>query len=164
VSALQALLRGEKLSVEGRYVKLDEVALDWPPGRVPLYVGAVGPKTLGLAGELADGAILTGGTTPETVAQAKRLCGGAKTVVYVHSATGPGAAERLEAERVHWKYEEGRDCYAVGDAQAVAAAVQRWAEAGADTVVLQPTPDDPDPEGFVRFVAEQVRPLVLQGL
>jgi hypothetical protein len=27
-------------------------------------------------------------------------------------------------------------------------------------VVLQPTADDPDPEGFMRFVAEQVRPLV----
>jgi hypothetical protein len=27
-------------------------------------------------------------------------------------------------------------------------------------VILQPTTDDPDPEGFVRFVAEEVRPLV----
>ena len=30
----------------------------------------------------------------------------------------------------------------------------------ADTVILQPTGDEPDPVGFVRFVAEQVRPLV----
>ena len=29
-----------------------------------------------------------------------------------------------------------------------------------DTVVLQPTPDDPDPEAFVRFVATEVRPLI----
>jgi alkanesulfonate monooxygenase SsuD/methylene tetrahydromethanopterin reductase-like flavin-dependent oxidoreductase (luciferase family) len=50
-----------------------------------------------------------------------------------------------------------------GDAQAVADAVHRWAEAGADTVVLQPTVDEPDPEGFVRFVAEDVRPLVPAG-
>jgi len=34
------------------------------------------------------------------------------------------------------------------------------AGAGATTVVLQPTADEPDPEGFVRFAAEQVRPLV----
>jgi hypothetical protein len=38
--------------------------------------------------------------------------------------------------------------------------VQRLADAGADTVVLQPTADEPDPEGFVRFAAEEVRPLV----
>ena len=43
---------------------------------------------------------------------------------------------------------------------AMADAVHRWAEAGASSVILQPTPDDPDPEGFVRFVAERVRPLV----
>src|SRR6266511_2139094 len=47
-----------------------------------------------------------------------------------------------------------------GDAEAVADAVRRWAEAGADSVILQPTADDPDPEGFIRFVALQVRPLV----
>ena len=59
-----------------------------------------------------------------------------------------------------WGYEEGRDCFAVGDAHAVAQAVRRWAEAGADTVVLQPTPDDPDHEGFVRFAGLEVAPLL----
>ncbi|MGM0348081.1 LLM class flavin-dependent oxidoreductase, partial [Streptomyces sp. Adlamb9] len=39
-------------------------------------------------------------------------------------------------------------------------AVRRLADAGADTVVLQPTSGEPDPEGFVRFAAEQVMPLV----
>lgn len=47
-----------------------------------------------------------------------------------------------------------------GDADAVAKAVQRLADAGADTVILQPTADEPDPEGFLRFVAGEVRPLV----
>ncbi|WP_203218239.1 hypothetical protein [Nocardia brasiliensis] len=42
----------------------------------------------------------------------------------------------------------------------IADAVRALAEAGADTVVLQPTGDEPDPEGFVHFVAEQVRPLL----
>jgi hypothetical protein len=42
----------------------------------------------------------------------------------------------------------------------VAEAVRRLAEAGAGTVVLTPTADEPDPEGFVRFAAEKVRPLV----
>lgn len=160
--ALGGLLRGEKVTTSGRYVNLEDVQLVWPPARPgPLYVGAVGPKTIRLAGELADGVILTGGTTPQKVAETRRLIGEGKTiVVYLHCATGPDAAERLEAERVKWGYEEGRDCFAVGDAHAVAQAVRRWAEAGADTVVLQPTPDDPDHEGFVRFAGLEVAPLL----
>ncbi|MBT2365490.1 hypothetical protein J7E88_09195 [Streptomyces sp. ISL-10] len=47
-----------------------------------------------------------------------------------------------------------------GGAGAVAKAVQRLADARVDTVVPQPTADEPDPVGFVRFVAEEVRPLV----
>ena len=45
-------------------------------------------------------------------------------------------------------------------AATVAAAIRRWADAGADTVVLQPTSDEPDHEGFMRFVATEVQPLV----
>jgi alkanesulfonate monooxygenase SsuD/methylene tetrahydromethanopterin reductase-like flavin-dependent oxidoreductase (luciferase family) len=81
-------------------------------------------------------------------------------VVYLLAATGPGGAERVEAERRRTSPDSIPDIGVAGDAQAVADAVQRWADAGADMVVLQPTPDDPDPEGFVRFVAGDVRPLV----
>jgi alkanesulfonate monooxygenase SsuD/methylene tetrahydromethanopterin reductase-like flavin-dependent oxidoreductase (luciferase family) len=178
LTALRALLRGEQVSTSGRYVTLDRVALDWPPAQVPpVYVGAVGPRTLRLAGELADGTILAGGTKPEQVREARRRvdearrrvdeartaagqAGAHRTVVYVHTATGPDAEQRLEAERVRWGYESMAEIGVAGDAPAVAAAVQCWADAGADTVVLQPTADDPDPEGFVHFVATQVRPLL----
>jgi hypothetical protein len=37
--------------------------------------------------------------------------------------------------------------------------VRRWADAGADAVILQPTADE-DPVQFARFVGEQVRPLL----
>ncbi|MEN3304959.1 MAG: hypothetical protein V7603_1161, partial [Micromonosporaceae bacterium] len=154
LTALRALLRGEKVTTSGRYVRLRDVALDWPPAAPPpLFVGAVGPRTLRLSGELADGTILTAGTTPGQVARARALVGDHRLVVYVHAATGPTAEQRLEAERRMWGYESMADLVAAGDAAAVAGAVRRWADAGADTVVLQPTPDDPDPEGFVRFVA-----------
>ena len=75
-------------------------------------------------------------------------------------ATGPGAAQRLGTEQVAWGYDLAQEVGVAGDAPAVAEAVIRWAQAGADTVVLQPTSDDPDPEGFVRFVALEVQPLV----
>jgi alkanesulfonate monooxygenase SsuD/methylene tetrahydromethanopterin reductase-like flavin-dependent oxidoreductase (luciferase family) len=171
VIALRALLRGEQVTMGGRYVRLDNVALDWPPTSAPaIYVGATGPRSLRLSGEIADGTILTASTSSGRVRQARRLIdegrvAGSRTdahsvVVYLHAATGPRAAKRLDAERQRFGYEPAQDIGVAGDAQAVAEAVQRWADAGADTVVLQPTADDPDPESFVRFVAHDVRPLV----
>lgn len=66
LEALRALLGGERVSTDGRYVKLDGVALDWPPTRAPeVLTGATGPRTLRLSGEAADGTILTAATAPE---------------------------------------------------------------------------------------------------
>jgi alkanesulfonate monooxygenase SsuD/methylene tetrahydromethanopterin reductase-like flavin-dependent oxidoreductase (luciferase family) len=170
LTALRALLRGEQVSVSGRYVKLDRVALDWPPPSAPaVLAGAVGPRSVRLSGEVADGTILTAGTTPDAVRRARALVeegrasgdGGTRQVVlFAHAATGPDAAQRLAADQRRWGIEPADGAGVAGDAPAVAAAVRRWAEAGADVVVLQPTEDDPDPEGFVRFVATEVRPLV----
>ena len=83
-----------------------------------------------------------------------------EVVVYLLATTGPDAVARLRAEQAGEGLEPDPDLGVAGDAGAVAKAVQRLAEAGADTVILQPTGDEPDPEGFVRFVAEEVRPLV----
>jgi alkanesulfonate monooxygenase SsuD/methylene tetrahydromethanopterin reductase-like flavin-dependent oxidoreductase (luciferase family) len=79
---------------------------------------------------------------------------------YLLAAPGPGAAGRLEAERRRLSYDSIPGTGVAGDVRAVAEAVKRWADAGADTVVLQPTVDDPDAEGFVRFVAGEVAPLL----
>ncbi|MDT0399120.1 LLM class flavin-dependent oxidoreductase [Streptomyces edwardsiae] len=172
LAALRALLRGERVTTEGRYVRLDDVALDWPPqDPVEVLAGGTGPRTVRLTGEAADGTVLTANTSPEGVRQARRLVeeGRAaagrtaeahRTVVYLLAATGPGAAERLRAELVAEGVGGEPGIGVAGDAEAVAKAVQRLVEAGADSVVLQPTGDEPDPEGFVRFVAEEVRPLV----
>jgi alkanesulfonate monooxygenase SsuD/methylene tetrahydromethanopterin reductase-like flavin-dependent oxidoreductase (luciferase family) len=169
--ALRSLLAGDELSTTGDYITLDRVKLDWPPaGPIPILVGTGGPKALALSGEFADGTILSGGTTPDGVRQARihidegRARAGRmdehRITVYVMAATGRGAEARWEAECRNWDLEPSADVGIAGDAAAVAAAVQRWADAGADTVVLQPTADEPDHEGFIRFVAREVRPLV----
>jgi alkanesulfonate monooxygenase SsuD/methylene tetrahydromethanopterin reductase-like flavin-dependent oxidoreductase (luciferase family) len=163
VSALRALLAGERVTVDGRYVKLDDVGLDWAPPTPPeLLVGAIGERTLKLSGELADGTVLTGGTSPEQVTQKKRLIGNDDNhiVVYLHAATGDDAAVRMAAEGVRWGYDNVDDVSVVGGAEVLAAGARRWIDAGADTVVFQPTPDDPDLEGFIRLIGEQVRPLI----
>ncbi|WP_328844999.1 LLM class flavin-dependent oxidoreductase [Streptomyces sp. NBC_00258] len=170
--ALRALLRGERVTTDGRYVKLDDVALDWPPqAPVAILAGATGPRTLRLSGEFADGTILTAGTPPEGVRKARQLIDeGRKSasrtdaphsvVVYLLTATGPDAAARLRAELEAEGAASVPDLGVAGDAEAVAEAVRRLTDAGADTVILQPTADEPDPEAFVRFTAEDVRPLV----
>jgi alkanesulfonate monooxygenase SsuD/methylene tetrahydromethanopterin reductase-like flavin-dependent oxidoreductase (luciferase family) len=169
-NALRALLDGEEVTTAGRYVHLDRVRLHWPPAQRPaLLAGAQGPRSIRLCGQVGDGTILVAGTTPEGVRDARRLVDEGRAaagrtdphplIVYLLAATGPGARERAEASRPSWSA-AGEDVIAAGDARTVADAVRRWADAGADTVVLQPTADDPDPEGFVRFVGAEVRPLV----
>ncbi|MGW1874577.1 LLM class flavin-dependent oxidoreductase [Streptomyces sp. NPDC001975] len=173
LGALRALLRGERLTVDGRYVRLDDVALDWPPTEpVRILAGAEGPRTLRLSGEAADGTILTAATPPDGVRRARRLIEEGRAaagrgadephqvVVYLLTATGADAAARLRAELAAEGLGSVPDLGVAGDAGAVAKAVRRLTEAGADTVILQPTGDEPDPEGFVRFTAEEVRPLV----
>jgi alkanesulfonate monooxygenase SsuD/methylene tetrahydromethanopterin reductase-like flavin-dependent oxidoreductase (luciferase family) len=152
VTALRALLNGETVTTQGRYVNLDNVKLDWPPQPPPeIIIGATGPKTLRLSGELADATILTGSTTLDGLQAARGhiAADGHRVIVFVEAATGPGAADRVNEEAA-----------LVGDAKTIAEGVRRWAEAGADAVILQPTVDEPDPENFLRFVGQEVRPLV----
>ncbi|MFI5781641.1 LLM class flavin-dependent oxidoreductase [Nocardia sp. NPDC051570] len=171
LDGLRRLLSGERVTVQGRYVTLDEVALDWPPATAPrLLSAATGPRTLRLVGEKADGAVLTSGTTPDMARRAIELMGEGRAaaaradkpyvVINLATATGTGAAERLEADLRAMGRADIEGLGVAGDAQAVADAVARMVDAGADSVALQPTADEPDLEGFVRFVAEKVRPLV----
>lgn len=170
-TALRALLAGEEVSTSGRYVKLDKVQLGWPPAAAPgLHLGAVGPRTLRLSGEVGDGTVLTGGTTDDDVRAARqhieagRAAGDParahRITAFLACATGPEGVERLRRDRVQYGIDPDKPYGAGGDAEAIAAEVRRLAEAGADAVILQPTMDDPDPAAFVRFAAEQVRPLV----
>jgi alkanesulfonate monooxygenase SsuD/methylene tetrahydromethanopterin reductase-like flavin-dependent oxidoreductase (luciferase family) len=161
-TALKALLAGDEVTTDGRYVRLDRVKLDWPSSPPPrLLIGATGPKTLRLSGELADGTIIAGGTPPAAVRAAVGHIAPDErhdVVVSLPVATGPGGADRLARRQQQF----GAAWPGVaGDAEAVAAGVQAMVEAGATTVVLEPTDDDPvPPEEFVRFAAADVRPLV----
>lgn len=166
VPALRQLLAGDEVTTDGRYVKLDRVKLDWPPADVPLvYAAGEGPKTLHLTGEVADGTVLTGGTTVDRAAEAVAAIAAGRTaagrdgrseaVVYLMAAFGGGDAEaRVAHELTQWNMPEDQRTAAVGDASTVAAVAERYFAAGVDAVVLQPTSDEPDLEGFMRGVGE----------
>src|SRR6266498_163727 len=56
VSALRPILRGERSSFDGRYVRIGGYKTpSAPPAPVPLFLGSLNPRSLRMAGELADG-------------------------------------------------------------------------------------------------------------
>jgi len=137
--AVRDLLDGARVEVEGRYVKLDGVALDWPPAeRPPLLVGARGDKTVRLAGEVADGVLLDGVDDADAVRRGRRL------VDEGRQASGrPGRALLT----LYTEVDAGQPAAALN--AEVRNRVAAFHEAGADTVVLQSTGDRPDPRPLV---------------
>ncbi len=59
ITAVRGLLRGERVALDGQFLRWNEEAyLRFAPPRVtPIYLGAMGPKMLALAGEVADGVL-----------------------------------------------------------------------------------------------------------
>ncbi|MFC1409891.1 LLM class flavin-dependent oxidoreductase [Streptacidiphilus sp. N1-12] len=71
LTAVRGLLRGEEVSVDGREVRLDRVRLVHPPAVAPpVLAGVVRPRSLELAGRVADGTIVAEGHGPQDLAQA----------------------------------------------------------------------------------------------
>jgi len=152
-SALYALLHGETVTTHGRYVHLDEVALDWPPAVVPpLLVGGIRPRTVSLAGELADGLIIPGGVSPDDVRTSVRQFHAGRTAADPAAA---GSAAAGPADIVVFV-----SVPADGPAAAAAATVSAYARAGATHIAVNAAGPDADLERFVGFLAHQVTPLV----
>jgi alkanesulfonate monooxygenase SsuD/methylene tetrahydromethanopterin reductase-like flavin-dependent oxidoreductase (luciferase family) len=140
-AALTALLRGETVTVHGRYVQLEEVALDWPPTVVPpLLVGGVRPRTVALAGELADGVIISSGPSPEEI-----------RAIVGHFQAGRGAPGDVVVFT---------SASAASPAKDIAAMVSEYAAAGATHVAVNADEEDADIAGFVELLAREVSPLL----
>ncbi|GAA4438912.1 5,10-methylenetetrahydromethanopterin reductase [Actinokineospora soli] len=64
VAVLRGLFRGETVTLRGEYVQVDGIRFDGDDDEagarhdIPIHLGAVGPKMLRLAGEIADGVLL----------------------------------------------------------------------------------------------------------
>lgn len=165
--ALRRLLGGETVSTAGRYVQLDQVALDWPPSPPPpLMLGGDGPKSVAQAARLGDGNLLSAAPSTEQITDLVRLVRqhtddpGHAIVATQIAATGPGAQERVDREVPKWGKTPAPGIGVAGDAATIAADVRRLSSLGVTTVVIQPTEDEPDLLGFIRFLGQEVRPLV----
>jgi len=121
--AVRALLAGETVSVSGRYVQLDAVALDWPPATPPtLLIGARGPKTVALAGEASDGVLLDTVVDPAVVRRARDVVGPDRRVTVYTEITDVAVVPEWVAE---------------------------LADAGADSVILQAPEHALDPRPLI---------------
>jgi 5,10-methylenetetrahydromethanopterin reductase len=67
LTVLRRLMDGETVEYEGRTLQMHGARLEFQSPFVPIFVGALGPQMLRLAGELADGVSLNW-CTPEQVA------------------------------------------------------------------------------------------------
>ncbi len=69
VEIIRRLFRGERLSYNGRVFQTSNVRLNFQPPRleVPIHLGVMGPKNLELAGEVADGLLLSVMSSPAYV-------------------------------------------------------------------------------------------------
>ncbi|GAB3053011.1 LLM class flavin-dependent oxidoreductase [Intrasporangium mesophilum] len=163
--ALSRLLAGERVTTHGRYVRLDGVALGWPPPVRPLlFMGAEGPRSLKLSGELSNGTVLTSGTSPDDVrAAAAHISSGSlqtmsradhAVIAYIPAAFGPNAEGRLAKEAERWGWPSASTVGVAGPPIAVAEALSPWIEAGVNRVVLQPTQDEVSVGHFIENVGE----------
>lgn len=164
--ALRSLLEGEEVTFDGRYVHLDRVRLDWPPDAAPaVYAAGEGPKTLALAGAVADGVILTGGySSAEVSEQIARVHAGAadagreqmpKIVSYLTAAFGEGAESHVRVAQGERGIDDARAAW--GDPAQVAQVVQQLSDIGVDDVVLSPAAGESDLGEFFRATAKVER-------
>jgi alkanesulfonate monooxygenase SsuD/methylene tetrahydromethanopterin reductase-like flavin-dependent oxidoreductase (luciferase family) len=163
--AVRELLHGRNVTVSGSYVRLDQVALDWPPAEAPpLLIGARGPKTLALAGEVADGLVLDAGISPDGVRAAVTAAAAQRpheVVVYLLCGAGQDGLARATAELASSPWRQ-QGSVAGGSPADVARLIRGYSQAGATTVVLQPAGDDPDVAAMLRL-AGAARALLREG-
>jgi 5,10-methylenetetrahydromethanopterin reductase len=157
------LLAGETVDFSGTQLHVEDVTLDYPPAEPPpILLGVRGPKGIEMASRVAGGVILSEGSGPGYVANARERLGldGQITVLswFASGEDGPAAVERLRptvATALGEDYMRAQlgelaaegptdrvvaELTVSGTAGDCADAIGRLYEAGADAVVLQPTP------------------------
>lgn len=160
VSAVTALLKGQRISLSAEHFALDEVQLDFIPDVLPpVLIGTTGPKGLALAGRIADGIVLAEGCVPGFVRWAVDVASPRHCVVYAWLSLDDdfSAAEgRLFPAAERWfrhgvfphprdfAFPSGREprrsdlarLGVCGDAAACAAAVNEFADAGTTSLIF----------------------------
>jgi 5,10-methylenetetrahydromethanopterin reductase len=109
--ALRVLWTGEAVHADGEFVKLAGARLAFRPSApIPVYIAAIGPDMLRLAGRIGDGVVLSAGLSTQSVRESLALCaeGAAKEdrdlaafrrAGYLFFAASPDGKEAVDAVR-----------------------------------------------------------------
>jgi alkanesulfonate monooxygenase SsuD/methylene tetrahydromethanopterin reductase-like flavin-dependent oxidoreductase (luciferase family) len=142
--AVRDLLDGAGVTVDGRYVRLDDVRLDWPPPQRPaLYIGGRGPRTVRLAGEVSDGVLLDDVVDTAGMRRDRAILDGGRAL----SGRG-GRASALVFTEVDPAATTGAAL-----ASLVRDRIAMLVEGGADSVILHGTAAASDPRPLVEALA-----------
>ncbi len=168
LGAVRGLLRGERVTVDGRELRIDGVELVHPPAKdaVPQVIaGVVSPRSLELAGRAAQGTLVAEGHGPQDLhtARAAAQRGGAGAdhtlTVFTFLGVGDAAAPALReavAGHAEWLGRDTSETFAAGGtAQEAADALRALGAAGAQTVVARVC--GPEPLGQLREVLTALR-------
>jgi 5,10-methylenetetrahydromethanopterin reductase len=149
VDVVRRLLAGETVSIDGRYVKVDGISLEFPPGIPPLVsTGVGGPRSLALSGAVAQCTILAGIRGPAEILQAREFISEGQAeagVVGHHRVTVFAAFSVGYLEELPEPDPGDEDLWAAIAARpdAVAEQLQSLIDAGADALILAPIGLDP---------------------
>lgn len=184
VAALRALWTGEPVHTEGEFVRLAGARLAVVPKTpIPVYVAAIGPDMLKLAGRVGDGVVLSAGLSTDSVRQSIAHCTEAATAAgrdpekirragYIFFAASPDgrAARDIVRERLAFvmrnKFlaENIKSSGIPVDHEAVIAAIARRDIAGAAALVSDEAVDAFGIAGTPEHCMQRLADFVAAGL
>ncbi len=149
-TVIRRLLAGERVTLAGRAISVDDVGLVHPLiSPVPLLAGVTGPKSLDLSGRIADGVVLVEGSGAseirDAIARAADRTEPYEVAVLCHFFVSDDPQLVADAvDGVATDFFGGRErdfTIAAGNAAQSADVIRGLWEAGATTVVLRPMGD-----------------------
>jgi len=167
IDVVQRLLSGQRVTIDGRYVSIDDIELMFPPTLPPVVAaGVMGPRSLELSGRVAGGTVLPEGRTPDDVREARAIIDNGR------SAVGRSDQHRLTVfvgfycgplDQLGPPPPDAPPGWAAvaETAPECAAQLQLMVDAGVDAMVLVPFGDDV--EGQLRMASADLVPLLDRG-
>jgi 5,10-methylenetetrahydromethanopterin reductase len=183
VTAMRKLWSTEAAHMDGEFIKLAGARLAFKPNPIPIYIAAMGPDMLRLAGRIADGVALSAGLSTDSVRGSLALCaeGAAKDgrdpktlrrAGYVFFGTSSNAREAIDAVRAKLAFvmrnkflaQNIKDSGIPVDHEAVIAAIARRDAKGAAALVPDEAVDAFAIAGSPEHCLRRLRDFVDAGL